>query len=161
MRRRHTSTFCFMMKLNPMILVLQSPNMNCYEGSVIELKGVTSYRPVMLKWLVMVSPVGVNQEEKPEEQKKRFITKGTSIFPFLDTPPQKSPFPPNKKNCPPIWVTIISGEGQKRPFRTVADWARPHTPLTLDPRSKVGTSTVTTLPEIWSHREIPKKTCLL
>jgi len=40
------------------------------------------------------------------------------------------------------------GEGQKRPFRTVADWARPHTPLTLDPRSKVGTSTVTTLPEI-------------
>jgi len=40
------------------------------------------------------------------------------------------------------------GDAQKRPFRTVADWARPHTPLTLDPRSKVGTSTVTTLPEI-------------
>lgn len=27
------------------------------------------------------------------------------------------------------------GEPQKRPFRTVTDWARPHTPLTLDPQS--------------------------
>lgn len=28
-----------------------------------------------------------------------------------------------------------AGEVPKRPFRTVTDWARPHTPLTLDPQS--------------------------
>ena len=88
-----------------------------------------------------------------------FITRLTSNLVFL-APPKQVASPPTQKNGPPISVTTISGDAQKRPFRTVADWARPHTPLTLDPRSKVGTSTVTTLPEIWfpqCWREIPKK----
>ncbi|CAK8992530.1 unnamed protein product [Durusdinium trenchii] len=39
---------------------------------------------------------------------------------------------------------VKRGEFNKRPFRTVNDWARPHTPLTLDPRGKAPPS----LPEI-------------
>ena len=100
------------------------------------------YRPVMLKWLhVMVSPVGVKLHHQIDF---KFVV-------FLALHQNKSPVYPQPKNQWPsnLRSPTISGDAPKRPFRTVADWARPHTPLTLDPRSKVGTSTVTTLPEIW------------
>lgn len=45
----------------------------------------------------------------------------------------------------PFHARVKKGEFNKRPFRTVNDWARPHTPLTLDPKVKVSSPT---LPEI-------------
>merc|ERR1712107_358983 len=85
------------------------------------------------RWL---GPEGMKKPPTADENESRpdtAMTEGKGLGQSRSTPElrakaSKAPGAPGKKN--------EKGDGKKKPFRTVVDWCRPHTPLKLDPQSR-------------------------
>jgi len=83
------------------------------------------------RWL---GPEGMKKPPTADENESRPDTaiadsKGlvqSRSTPEIRSKASKAPGAPGKKN--------EKGDGKKKPFRTVVDWCRPHTPLKLDPQ---------------------------